>query len=95
MGCARQSAVSSFESDSSESDISEVSRGDTDLTELDSDSEDREPKRGTTLLEEDQELPDEHWRRQLDQLDEEDFEDEDYHPDTTVALDRVEAQWKQ
>ncbi len=95
MGRPRQSSVSSFESGTTESDASGGLGDDTDLTDLGSESEDEEPREDIALLEEDRELPDDYWRRRLDQLNEEDFEDEDYHPDTTVALDRVEAQWKQ
>lgn len=95
MGRYRGSSVSSFESDGFQSDASELVVDDTDPTDVETDSADEEVRRETVLLAEDQELPDEYWRKQHDELNDSDFDGQDYNPDTVVSLDRVEAQWKE
>lgn len=94
MGRYRGSSVSSFESDGSESDAPGLVE-DTAPTDVETDSADEEVRMETVFLPEDQELPDEHWRKQHDELDDSDFDQEDYDPDTVVMLDRVVAQWKE
>ncbi|KAG9770201.1 hypothetical protein KCU88_g6673, partial [Aureobasidium melanogenum] len=67
---------------------------DTDPKDVEIDSAGAEVGEDTAFFAEDEELPDEYWRKQHDELNDSDFEEQDYDPNTVVSLDRVKAQWE-
>jgi hypothetical protein len=66
----------------------------TDATEVTGDNEDGEPVDLAWLLG-DNDHPPEYYLRQLDELDETEYTEQDYSDGSTLLLNRIEEQWRQ
>ncbi|KAF2415628.1 hypothetical protein EJ08DRAFT_673832 [Tothia fuscella] len=66
----------------------------TDATEVTGDNEDGEPVDSAWLLG-DNDHPPEYYLRQLDELDETEYTEQDYSDGSTLLLNRIEEQWRQ
>jgi len=87
---------SSEESEYTESGVDDGVGSDTDLTDVDTcTDEDSDDTEDEAWLFPDEDLPPEHFLQQMETFDDQEYTEQDYKDGTTRLLDRMEDRWNQ